>query len=414
MTILYDLSVMTCHGRCDCACVPRAQAFESQQSAAIKLYEYLTLSNSDGVSPSVHLRPNFRAQPFWNPTHIPAHEVGATIHRMDLNECAYPPSDNVIQAIAEAAAGLNRYPDGTCPRLTETLAERLDVPAEHLCYGSGSTQLLTAIAAISVSPGEQLLSPELIWRRFAGVFDVVAADHVSVPNRADGGIDVDALLGAVGNQTRLMVVLTPNNPTGMMMTADELERVCLNTPDSVMLFVDEAYFEFARYAGGPDALEILRERRGPWVVTRTFSKAFALAGLRLGYAICSSEEIANALRLITSTFNLTGVAEAAALAALDDVDYTQMILETTAVERDRIIAGLQAHGYSPMPSVTNFVGVDVGQNAGAVVAKMREERVRIATFGYASAGTCIRVSTGTPEDTDAFLDALPRVMASFD
>ncbi|MEM7405870.1 MAG: aminotransferase class I/II-fold pyridoxal phosphate-dependent enzyme, partial [Pseudomonadota bacterium] len=270
------------------------------------------------------LRPNFQAQPFWNPTHIPVHEVGAVIHRMDLNECPYPPSPAVVDAIAEAASNLNRYPDGTCPRLTEVLCERLDIPAAHLCYGAGSTQLLTAIAEISVAPGQQLLSPELIWRRFAGVFDIVAADHISVPNKPDGAIDVDGLLGAVGNNTRLLVVLTPNNPTGMMLTQDELERLASGMPDNVLMFVDEAYFEFAQYAGGADALEVLRDRRGPWVVTRTFSKAYALAGLRLGYAICSSEEIANAIRLTTSTFNLAGVAEAAALAALEDTAYTQM------------------------------------------------------------------------------------------
>ena len=367
--------------------------------------------NNDATSASP-LRPNFRAQPFWNPTHIPHHEVGQRIARMDLNECPYPPSPKVIEAISAAASGLNRYPDGTCPTLTDVLARRLDVPAERICYGSGSTQLLTSIAEISVAPGEQLLSPELIWRRFAGVFDVVAADHISVPNRADGAIDVEPLLAAVGSHTRLLVVLTPNNPTGMMLSKAELNRLSEHTPDDVLLFVDEAYFEFAVHAGGVDALEVLKRRKGPWVVTRTFSKAYALAGLRLGYAVCSSEEIANALRLVTSTFNVTGVAEAAVLAALDDADYTQMILSTNAIERDRITQGLKQLEFSPMPSVTNFIGVDVGKPAAEVVQAMRQRRVRVATFGYASAGTCIRVSTGTAEDTDAFLATLPEALAS--
>ncbi len=358
------------------------------------------------------LRPNFRAQPFWNPTHIPAHEVGQPIARMDLNECPFPPSPKVIAAITAAASGLNRYPDGTCPALTEVLSKRLDIPAEQLCYGGGSTQLLTSIAEISVAPGDELLSPELIWRRFSGVFNVVAANHVSVPNRPDGGIDIEPLLAAISKNTRLLVVLTPNNPTGMMLSQAELVRLAEQTPDNVLLFIDEAYFEFAAHAGGADAVEILKNRKGPWVVTRTFSKAYALAGLRLGYAVCSSEEIANALRLVTSTFNLTGVAEAAVLAALDDTDYTNMILSTNAVERERISRGLQQQGFSPMPSVTNFVGVDVGKPAGRVVAEMRERGVRIATFGFESAGSCIRVSTGTAEDTDAFLAALPQAIAA--
>ena len=156
------------------------------------------------------------------------------------------------------------------------LSQRLDVPAEHICYGGGSTQLLTSIAEISVAPGEQLLSPELIWRRFSGVFNVVAADHLSVPNREDGAIDVEPLLAAIGKNTRLLVVLTPNNPTGMMLSQAELIRLSEQTPDNVLLFVDEAYFEFAVHAGGADALEVLKRRKGPWVVTRTFSKACLL------------------------------------------------------------------------------------------------------------------------------------------
>jgi histidinol-phosphate aminotransferase len=200
----------------------------------------------------------------------------------------------------------------------------------------------------------------------------------------------------------------------MMLSERELQRLAVETPENVLLFIDEAYFEFAVHAGGADALLALRNRRGPWVVTRTFSKAYALAGLRLGYAICSSEEIANALRLTTSTFNLCGVAEAAALAALDDSDYTNMILETNAAERERIMDGLRALGFAPMPSVTNFIGVDVGKPAGAVASGMRARGVRIATFGYASAGNCIRVSTGTPENTDAFLAQLPQVLAELE
>lgn len=355
---------------------------------------------------------NFRERPFWNPTHIAPDEVGRPILRMDLNECPYPPSQRVLAAIADAAHNLNLYPDGTCPRLTAELASRTGVGATQICYGGGSTQLLSGIADITVAPGDQLLAPELIWRRFAGIFQAVNADLVAVPNHADGSIDVDGMLAAMGNNTRLMLVLTPNNPTGMMLDEPTLERIARETPASTLLFVDEAYYEFAVHAGGPDAVAVLQSsRRGAWVVTRTFSKAYALAGLRLGYALCSSEEIANALRLVTSAFNVNGVAEAAALAALEDTAYTRMILEHTARERERMVDGLRALGFTPMPSVTNFVGVDVGRNAGAVTKAMRERGVRIATFGYGAAGTCVRVSTGLPADTEVFLETLTEVLA---
>lgn len=363
---------------------------------------------SDTAEP---LLEQFRATGFWNPTRIPAHEEGATIHRMDLNECPWPPSPKVIEAIAHAATGLNRYPDGTCPHLTARLAETLDVPADRICFGAGSTQLLTAVAQISVGSGQQLVAPSLIWRRFSGVFRVVGAECVLVPNHADCGIDVDGLLGSIGNATRLAVVLTPNNPTGMMLDRSALERLATGVPDNVLLFVDEAYFEFARREGGPDALEVLRQRRGPWVITRTFSKAYALAGLRLGYAICSSQSVANALRLVTSTFNVTGIAEAAVMAALDDREYTKRILDTNAVERERLSDALRAMGLVVLPSVTNFIGVDVGRNAGEVVAAMRERSVRISTFGYEATGSFVRISTGRAEDTDACVKALKEVLA---
>jgi histidinol-phosphate aminotransferase len=355
---------------------------------------------------------NFQSKGFWNPTHIRPNERDALVHRMDLNECPYPPSPKVIEAIAQAAAELNRYPDGTCPVLTPHLAEALGVEEELICYGAGSTQLLTSIAQICISTGNQLVAPGLIWRRFAGVFDVVGAEPRLVDNHPDGRIDVDGLIAAIGNDTRLMVVLSPNNPTGMMLTQAELESLRDGVPDNVLLFVDEAYFEFSQFAGGPDAVEILKSRRGPWVVTRTFSKAYALAGLRLGYAVCSSTEITNALRLVTSTFNVTGVAEAAVVAALEDESHTHMILETTRIERERLSEGLRAMGLEVMDSVTNFVGVDVGRDATPVVREMRDLSVRVATFGYESNATHLRISTGLPEDTDACLTALAQVLAT--
>ena len=124
-----------------------------------------------------------------------------------------------------------------------------------------------------------------------------------------------------------------------MLTEQELRDICEQTPENVLLFIDEAYHEFALHAGGPNAIDIVKDRKGPWVVTRTLSKAFALAGLRLGYALCSSQEITNALRLATSTFNLSGIAEAAAIAALEDEGYTQFILEKNTREMSRIKKG---------------------------------------------------------------------------
>jgi len=359
---------------------------------------------------SEYLRENYRGVGFWNPTKIYTHEIGKQIHRMDLNECPHPPSPKVLEAIQLAAIELNRYPDGTCPQLTPRLAVANDVPEETICFGAGSTQLLTAIAEISVGPGENLVSPEIVWRRFQGVYQVVSADVTSVPNKEDGAIDVNGMIEAIGNNTKLSIILTPNNPTGLMLSENEIRRVCDQTPENVLLFIDEAYHEFALHAGGANALEIVKNRKGPWVLTRTFSKAYALAGLRLGYAICSSEEIVNALRLATSTFNVNGIAEAAVLAALDDPEYTTFILDENEREMNRIKSKCQELGLHYMDSVTNFISIDVGLPNGEVVKAMRDRGIRISTPGYESNGTFIRVSTGLTDDTTVFLIALEEVL----
>ena len=326
---------------------------------------------------ATYLRHHLRNLAAWNPTATSAGEQTQKVRRMDLNECPYPPSPKVLEAITAAFARLNRYADGTCPQLSARLSGTLGVPAGQICWGPGSTQLLKSVIEIAIAPGEHLVSPSLLWHRFHGIYDALEADATLVPNRPDGSIDVQRLTAAVGNRTRMLVLITPNNPTGMMLSEDEFRHVIHATPENVLLFIDEAYHEFAVQAGGPDALELVKARRGPWIVTRTFSKAYALAGLRLGYALCSSQEIANAVKLITSTFVVSGFSEAAALAALDDPDYSRMIVESAATERRRIMDGLRAMGCKPLPSVTNFVLADVGRPGVEVVAEMRAREANI-------------------------------------
>ena len=356
------------------------------------------------------IRANFQNLSFWNPTKIYDHEINKRIHRMDLNECPYPPSPNVLAAIQNISPTLNRYPDGTCPMLTPLIAKSLGVDEKTITWGGGSTQLLTSIAQISVAPDQDLVTPQLVWKRFEGIYKIVDANVISVPNKSDGAINVKAMIDAIGNDTRLLICVTPNNPTGLMLTESEIRHISENTPENVLLFMDEAYHEFAIHAGGPDALEILKDRKGPWVVTRTFSKAYALAGLRLGYAICSSIEIVNAIRLVASTFSLSGIAEAAGIAAWNEPEYTKFILEQNEIERTRIINGLRNMGYDPMDSVTNFVSCDMKHPAIDIVKRMRERNVRISTVGGSEFENFIRLSMGTPEDTDAFLENLRQVL----
>lgn len=330
---------------------------------------------------------------------------------MNLNECPYPPSPKVLQVIQSMADSVNRYPDGGLPRLTARMSDSTGIAAAQICWGVGSSELLANIIRVSVAPGDGLVAPAPTWRRFSGAYRAAAADANEVPNTDDHRVDTEKLIDAIGNNTRLVICVTPNNPSGLMVGEAELVALAERVPENVLLYVDEAYYEFAIHAGGPDALKILKQRKGPWVVTRTFSKAYALAGLRLGYAISSSETIANALRGVTGTFNVSAFAEDAALAALDDPGHKQMILEKNAEERSRTIAGFRDLGFEALPSVTNFVSARLDRPAAGVAQKMRERGIRIATWADAGFEDYIRVSMGLPDDTDAFLEALAEILA---
>jgi len=366
----------------------------------------------DDTPPSIgYIRRNLQRVRKWNPTRMLAGEQEGGVHRMDLNECPFPPSPRVVKAIQDAAIKVNRYPDGVCPEVSERLSAMTGVPADQICWGTGSSELVGNIAMISVSPGDGVVAPGPVWRRFANVFNVVDARVIRVANRADGSVDPYGLVDALDAGTKLLVAVSPNNPSGAMLSAEEITYLAENVPDDVLLYLDEAYFEFARFAGGPDGLKILQEkRRGPWVVTRTFSKAYAMAGMRLGYALTSSDVISNALRAVTSTFNVTALAEAAALAALDDVDYAREIQERTAAERARLVEGLRDLGLEPLPSVTNFVSAALPVPAAPVVEELKTRRIRIGAWGEEGFESFIRISIGLPEDTDAVLAALRDIL----
>ena len=240
------------------------------------------------------------------------------LRSLHLNESPSPPSSAVVAAMQRAAAGLNRYPDHDGLALIDILAGRTGIPAPRIVIGAGSNELLYASADVALDPAAEGLAPAPGFPTYAKTISLRGARFVPIPTRPDGVVDVDATLAAVTERTRLVFVASPQNPTGGLMTADEIERLALGLPEGVLLHFDEAYYEFGRHAGGPDALPILARRSGPWIATRSFSKAFGLAGARLGYGFCSSVDLANAYRTIRINFSVNAVALAGAVVAVAD------------------------------------------------------------------------------------------------
>ncbi|HEV7372511.1 histidinol-phosphate transaminase [Arenibaculum sp.] len=327
------------------------------------------------------------------------------IRRLHLNESPLPPSPRVVEAVAAAVRHVGYYPDHTCTALAGRLSRLTGVPAECMSFGNGSGELLVAGALATVGPGDEAVLPTPTFPTCGKGVQIAGARAVEVPVRDDGVVDVEATLAAIGPRTRLVYVCTPNNPTGGALTREELDALVRGVPDDTLLLVDEAYHEFAVFAGAPDALDALRGRRGPWAVTRTFSKAFSLAGLRVGYVLASERDVADAFWKLRPNFNVGRVALAAACAAFDDADYGAAIVRSVSLERERLAGGLRALGLRVLPSATNFVMTLPDAPAAELARALGARGLTVQAMPWRG-GSALRISVGTAEDTDAVLAGL--------
>jgi len=327
----------------------------------------------------------------------PTGAAGLTPFKLSSNENPYAPLPGVLEAIATAAAGMNRYPDPASTALVDALAERHGVPRDHLALGTGSVGLLQQVVQISAGPGDEVL---YAWRSFEAypIMTIIGgATPVQVPLRADETHDLDAMADAVTDRTRLIFVCTPNNPTGTVVRQDDLERFLERVPDDVLVIVDEAYVEFVRDPDAVRGLDTYRDRPNV-AVLRTFSKAYGLAGLRVGFAI-AHPRVAQALRQTQVPFGVSTIASAAAIASLAAEDALLDRVEALVGERTRVEAALAGQGWRLPASQANFVWLRLGDRIGELVAAC--EAVNLAVRPYGDDG--VRVTIGEHEANDRFL-----------
>ena len=330
---------------------------------------------------------------------------------MGLNECLLPPSPRVLEAIHANAASINRYPDAQCPALSDIIAARTAVPVSRIVWGNGSEELIQGALALAVQPGDSVVLPVPTFWGYRAIIRASGAVMAEVHNRDDGMPDADGIVARAVEGARVAFCITPNNPTGSMLCGADLEKLTAGVPADCLLFVDEAYHEFGMHAGGPDVLGVLNNRQGPWIIARTFSKAYAMAGMRIGYALCSSIEVANALKSTTCVFNVPVLAQAAALAALEDKAHLAWILDTIAAGRAQLDAGLRALGLAPLASVGNFVSVRLPMSGQAAVKAMLERDVQINAWADTGYENYIRITVGNAQMNKACLEALTAVLA---
>lgn len=325
---------------------------------------------------------------------------------LHLNESPYPPSPVVAAAIRTATDDLNRYPDPNAAALTIALSRHTDTPTDRIVIGAGSEELIRCIIDAALDPGDEIVVPAPSWPVYETAIKLHNGVAIRVSLDKQGANDADSLLRAISDKTRVVICCTPNPPTGGMMSTSALQQLIAEMPDRVLLVVDEAYHEFARHAGGPDPLELLAARSAPWVSLRTFSKAYGLAALRVGYALCGSLEVAQAIRKIKLIYSPPTVAQAAALAALGDQAYLKKTVASIEREVCRLSDGLASFGLQVWPSVANFVSIRLPFPAKPVVDELRAAGILVRDWRDSQYLNAMRITVGRPEDTDAVLRSL--------
>jgi len=361
-------------------------------------------------------RPVVRALPAYKPGRNPAdlaREIGVDrAVKLASNEVAFPPLPAVLQALAAAAAETNRYPDNGAVILTRALADRYGVDPAQVATGCGAVTLCQELAQAYNDPGTSIA---FAWRSFEMyplLAQVAAARAIQVPlvpGRPGGSADthdLDGLLAALDDSTRLVFVCNPNNPTGTAVRRAELERFLDAVPDQTLVVLDEAYREFVTDPDVPDGIELMHGRPNV-AVLRTFSKAWGLAGLRVGYLIAEDPAVAEAVRKTHVPFSVSMLAQAAAVAALTSEDEVRARCAAVVTERGRLIAALRDRGFDVADSQANFVWLPVGEEAAPLAAALEARAVITRPF----AGEGVRVTVGSPEEDDAFLAALDGVRA---
>ena len=330
-----------------------------------------------------------------------------SVIKLASNENPYGPSPKVLKAIAVAAKTVNRYPDGGCFELRRELAKRLEVAPEQFVFGVGSDEVIVLALRAFLREGDEVVMAKPSFLVYSIASATAGAKLVEIPLK---GLkyDLDAMKAAVTARTKIVFIGNPDNPSGQYATKDEVAAFLDGFPDNVLVFFDEAYFEYVNAKDYPDTIALLKSRRNV-IVARTFSKLFGLAGLRIGYGI-ADPEVADLMNRAREPFNVTSVAQAAALAALKDPMYYKRILAESIRQRDVVCAGLTKLGVTFSKGVTNFIQVRTPGKSSDVAQALLKKGVIVRDMAAWGLANYIRVSIGTPAENKRFLKALSEVL----
>ncbi len=342
-------------------------------------------------------------------------ESGVRSIKLASNENPFGPSPLAQEAIRRAASEANWYPDADSAELRHVIAERHSVPDDYVMLAAGSSSFLYVIGRTLLGSGLNAVTSELSFITYPLVVQAVGGTLVKVPMR-DYTYDLDAILAGVDENTRVVFIANPNNPTGTFVPVEEIERFLDRVPSHVMVVLDEAYSDFAevfateRGVEYSRAIDYVRQGRNV-IVLRTFSKAQGLAGLRLGYGIAHPELIQYFSR-VKVVFSVSSLAEAAGLAAVRDTEHFEKTLRNNSAGAKYLTEKLTEMGLKVLPTWANFVYVDLGEDCVTVAKRLQSEGVIIRPLAGWGAKTAIRVSIGKPEENEQFVATMKKVVAA--
>lgn len=342
----------------------------------------------------VRLRPEIVA--------VPAYKQGRAApsdgFKLSSNENPFPPLPSVVDAVSRVLGDLNRYPNAGGGDLRQRLADRHGVDVEQVHLGNGSVSLLAQLISAAAGVGDEVVYSWRSFEAYPGLVTVAGATSVQVPNRADGSHDLDALAAAITDRTRAVIVCTPNNPTGTIVTAADFERFMAAVPTDLLVLLDEAYYEFVTDDSAVDGIPLLG-RYSNLVVLRTFSKAYGLAALRIGYAV-GPAHVLDAARSAAIPLSVTDAARVAALASIEAEDELMERVARIAMRRDQLRDALIAQGWVVPVAQGNFVWLATGEQTAEANDAFFDAGLTVRAF----APEGIRISVGEQESVDKLLE----------
>ena len=367
---------------------------------------------------SIRISPRLAAIPRYEPGLTTAEVLArygmVSATKLASNESPFPPLPEVAEVVAAGTAGLNRYPDGPARALRRALAERHGVGPDEVVIGNGSCELILYAGQALLDPGTTLVQAEPSFSLYGHLAAAAGAETIAVPLADDDGHHLDAMAAAVDERTRLVIVCNPNNPTGVYRSADAIERFVDSLPEDLAILIDEAYYDFVDRPDVGRTLSMARERPN-LLVTRTFSKAHGLCGLRVGYAIGGAGWI-DAIDRVRQPFNTNTLAQAAALESLKHPAALERRVREVMAERVRVEAALSDSTWAFTPSQGNFILVRPDSDPAAGSSGVHEQLLRLGVI--VRDGTSLgcpgrlRVSIGTPDENAAFLSARAQLARS--